>query len=202
MGRFTTEEAINTVPEIDSPDEVKDIVFQLGLNDLRQATPNNVIQEKYLNMQIKYYKKYPNARQHIMAIPPLANRHNDLNQHLQKLSKFTGSNFITTEPLRDINTGKIRRNLMDQKQIIHYNKDGIKIVAREIKRSLYSSSNRDNSRLRLMANTEIGSTNVNPPPSVSQSESGSGNANNAAIITVSNTSIVTANQFSALSVDQ
>ena len=113
VSRFTTVEAFDNVPQIESPEEVKDIVFQVGLNDLRQATPNRTIQENYLSMQLKYQRKYPNARQHIIAIPPLANRHNDLNAHLQKLSKHTGSNFITTKSLLDKNSGKIRRNLME-----------------------------------------------------------------------------------------
>ena len=200
VGRFTTTEATDSVPEIESPDEVKDIVFQVGLNDLRQSTPNNVIQEKYLNMQIKYHQKYPNARHHIMAVPPLANRHNDLNRHLQRLSKFTGSNFITTDPLRDRNTGKIRRNLMEDNKIIHYNEDGIKIVAREIKRSLYSTFNRDNNQLSLMAKTEIGPSSGNTPSSVPQIDSA--NTNNAAITPHLTPNIANANQFSALSVEQ
>ena len=191
VSRFTTVEAFDNVPQIESPEEVKDIVFQVGLNDLRQATPNRTIQENYLSMQLKYQRKYPNARQHIIAIPPLANRHNDLNAHLQKLSKHTGSNFITTKSLLDKNSGKIRRNLMENKGI-HYDKYGIKLVTYEIRKSLYSSANRDNPKLNILANMERDATHSNATTTVTTAQS---DANPTIAINNATSDIDTANQF-------
>ena len=82
---------------------------------------------------------------------------------------------------------------------IHYNKDVIKVIAREIKKSLYSNANRDNQQLSMMANMEAAvpseATSAATPTTATD-------VNNAAITNDSNTSIVTANQFSALSVEQ
>ena len=183
INRYTTSEATESVPQVEKPENVTDIVFQVGLNDLRKATPNDKIQEDYLSMQMKYRKKYPNARQHVVAIPPLADRHNDLNTRLQKLSKHTGTNFITTKAFRDRNTGQIRRNLMDG---IHYNRDGVRLIAREIKKSLYSTSNRDGKQLDMLIDMV-----ENPTPAATN---GSTNPETPIVIEVTN-------QFEALNIE-
>lgn len=150
--RYTTVEATEKIPLIDDPSEVADIVFQVGFNDYRNGTTPEKIQEKYLNMQIMYFQKFSEARQHIMAIPPIGKTHNEVNELFQQLSKFTEANFITTKALRDNRTGRIRPNLMDG---IHYNDYGIKLVAREIKKSLYSTANRENQKLRMLADSML-----------------------------------------------
>ena len=131
--RYTINEAIDNIPTIDQPSNVKDIVFQVGFNDYRKGSPPQKIQEKFLSMQLEYFEKYPLARQHIMAIPPIGKTHGDVNDVLQKLSKFTETNFISLKALRDTRTERIRPNLMYG---IHYNEYGIKLVARDIKKSL------------------------------------------------------------------
>ena len=143
--RFNLRDATNQVPKMTHPDEVKDIVFQVGLNDLRKGHSPKGIQSKILNMQIEYTKKFPNARQHVTALPPLGQKHNETNHLLHKLSGHTETNFISTKPLRDTATGHLRANVMDW---IHYNEYGIKIMAKQIKKSLYSSANLGNKDLQ------------------------------------------------------
>ena len=83
---------------------------------------------------------------------------------------------------------------------IHDNKDGIKIIAREIKKSLYSNANRDNQQLSMMANMEAAvpseatsaatpttATTPNPPSIAS---------------TATTAAIETANRFESLSNNQ
>ena len=115
-------------------------------------------------MQTKYYHKYPQARQHIMAIPPIGKTHNEVNDLLQKLSKFTETNFISLKALRDTRTGRIRPNLMNG---IHYNEYGIRLVARDIKKSLYSDANRENRQLSVL--NDVMSSDENSPPNVNPS---------------------------------
>ena len=68
--RYTIDQAIESIPEIPKPEEVEDIVFNMGLNDLRRGLTPEAIQTKYLDMQMAYNDRFPNARQHITAIPP------------------------------------------------------------------------------------------------------------------------------------
>ena len=66
---------------------------------------------------------------------------------LQKLSNHTESNFVSTKALTDSASGKLRARTMDG---IHYNDLGIRILAKEIKKSLYSSANRTSRRLSTL----------------------------------------------------
>ena len=144
ISRFTIKEAMENIPSIHKPDEVTDIVFQVGLNDLRKGATPKQIQEKTLDMQVGYLEKFPNARQHITALPPLDREHIEVNNELQKLCRFTESNFISTKALQDRTTGKIRPHTM---RGFHYNELGVRILAKEMKKSLYSTANTDNTRL-------------------------------------------------------
>ena len=147
--RYTTKQATDSIPQIADPTAVTDIVFQVGLNDVRHYS-EKAIQEKYLEMQMTYRRAFSTARQHITAIPPLQETHKNLNSKLQKLSQHTESNFISTKRFLDQKTGQIRANLMDG---IHYNDWGIKMIAKEMKKSLYSNANRDSTQLsRLCQN--------------------------------------------------
>ena len=44
--RYTTKAAIDDVPTVREPNEVKDILFQVGLNDLRRGFSPDEIQEQ------------------------------------------------------------------------------------------------------------------------------------------------------------
>ena len=133
-------------------------INQVGFNDYRKGSSPQEIQEKFLSMQLEYFEKYPLARQHIMAIPPIGKTHGDVNDVLQKLSKFTETNFISLKALRDTRTERIRPNLMYG---IHYNEYGIKLVARDIKKSLYSDANRENRQLKVLNEVMTNDTHTN-----------------------------------------
>ena len=90
-------------------------------------------------MQIADYAAFPNARQHITGLPPLQNSHKNITARLQKLCRYTKCNFIHTKVFSDRKTGKIRRDTM--RDFLHYNEYGVKILAKQIKKSLYSDAN-------------------------------------------------------------
>ena len=77
--RYTFEQATSLVPQTSDPHKVKDIVFQVGLNHTHniqndERTIDEIqddIQSRALTMQTKYLKQFPNARQHIVALPPM-----------------------------------------------------------------------------------------------------------------------------------
>ena len=123
---------------ITKPEEVEDIVFNVGLNDLRRGSTPEEIQTKYLDMQMAYNKTFPNARQHITALPPLHDAHKEVNKQLQKLSSFVECNFVSTKPFIDQQTNRLRAKLMKG---FHYTPYGVCILATEIKRSLKSTAN-------------------------------------------------------------
>ena len=152
---YYIKDATQQVPKMSNPDEVKDIVFQVGLNDLGHGHSPKSIQEKTLSMQMKYAEHFPNARQHVTALPPLAQLHNETNKCLQKLSQQTQSNFISTKVMRDASSGRPRANIFEG---FHYNDYGIKILAKEIKKSLYSKANLHNRLLQHMATISSSST--------------------------------------------
>ena len=78
----------------------------------------------------------------------------EANKLLQKLSKHTGSNFISTKSFLDRGSGKLRANLM--RDPIHFNEWGVRILAKEIKKSLYSKANMENLSLsQFVANNQI-----------------------------------------------
>ena len=137
--RFTTTEAKESIPVVKNPNEVTDIVFKLGLNDFRHGLDAEQICNSTFEMQIAYYAAFPNARQHITGLPPLQNSHKEVTKRLQRLCQYMKCNFIHTKVFSDRKTGKIRRDTM--RDYLHYNEYGIKILAKQIKKSLYSDAN-------------------------------------------------------------
>ena len=150
--RYTTSEASTNIPDVAQPEKVTDVIFQVGLNDMRRGSSATEIRDSTLNMQLIYRKKFKNARQHITALPPLDDPHIKVNNLLQKLTQNTGSNFITTKACRDRNSGQMRQNLIRDK--IHYNTIGIKTIAREMKKSLFSQANIGNDSLTILNNMQ------------------------------------------------
>ena len=161
--RYTIDEAINNIPVLDSPEKVTDIVFQVGLNDSRRGASAEEIQNKMHKMQMQYNQKFPNARQHITALPPITGKSKEVNEKLQKLCSFTESNFISTKVFSDKASGKIRSGLTEG---IHYTNWGVKILAKEMKKSLYSSANKQSKRLSDMRDMLASETNheITPQP--------------------------------------
>ena len=142
--RFTIADAISNVPAINDPDNVSDIVFSVGFNDSRRGVSPKKICEDTMLMQIAYYKKFKNARQHLSAFIPLSDQQIEANDMLQKHALNTGCNFISMKNFRDRNTGSLRQNLVKG---IHFQEIGLRTHAKAIKKSLFSPSNLDNERL-------------------------------------------------------
>ena len=155
--RFTIQAALDSIPVVRDPQAVTDVVFQVGFNDFRDFAFNaEEIQEKTLDMQLKYNQHFPNARQHLTQLPPLDKGFNNVNLLIQKLAAFTQSNLISTKDFRDQRTGNIRSNLMEDR--IHYSEDwGVKVLSKAIKKSLYAVSNVGSNHLETMRRMRISS---------------------------------------------
>ena len=159
---FTIKEAIEKVPTTNDPSSVTDIVFQVGLNDHRKETyvPKEgtkaqrqkkevrEIQDKYTDMLFKYNNHFPNARMNAIGLPPISDSHMKINDMLHRLCNYTDSNYVDTSVFQDWNTGKLRSATM--KDAIHYNEYGVKILAKEIRRNLYSTKNIGSGQLVIL----------------------------------------------------
>ena len=137
-------------------------MFQVGFNDSRTGSSAEEIQEKLLDLQIKYNEHFPNARQHLTFIPPLDNSYNEANLLIQKLASFTESNAISTKEFCDAKTSKFRQILLEDDK--HYSAEwGVKILSKAIMKSLYSQSNIGSDHLttiRQMRQSNINTINA------------------------------------------
>ena len=144
--RFTLKQAKTFRPKVTKPEEIDDVVFQLGINDFNHGFSGTEIAEKFFDIQKQYKKQFPNARQHITAIPPLSKDHEQVNKRLQKQCSQLGCNFISTKSFLDHATGRFRIKLIKSDRL-HYSDIGIRHLAKEIKKSLFSLSNRESDQL-------------------------------------------------------
>ena len=136
--RYTLTQVINFEPAVTNPEEICDVVFQVGLNDFRHGASEREILDQYYDIHLAYKKMFPNARQHVTALPPLSDEHIEMNNSFQKMCKNLRCNYISTKCFLDRTTGKLRNNLMSG---FHYNQIGIRHLAKEMKKSLFSTSN-------------------------------------------------------------
>ena len=149
--RFNLTEAKRLTPKVTYPEEIDDVVFQLGINDFNDGLREDEIVQKFFDVQVQYKTLFPNARQHVTAIPPLTKDHMQINKGLQKLCNTFECNFISAKPFIDHASGKFRANLM-RSDNLHYNDVGIRHLAKGIKKSLFSTSNLQSSQLTRIAN--------------------------------------------------
>ena len=150
--RFTLKQAKTFTAKVTNPEEIDDVVYQLGINDFNHGFSGTEIAEKFLDVQVQHKKQFPNARQHVTAIPPLSKDHEQVNKKLQKQCSQLGCNFISTKSMLDHATGRFRMNLIKSDQL-HYSDIGIRHLAKEIKKSLFSLSNLESNQLSRVANT-------------------------------------------------
>ena len=59
------------------------------------------------------------------------------NKHVKNLVENRQANYIPVESMMDRNTDKIQSDVMKKDDSLHYSEKGVKIMAKEIKRSLY-----------------------------------------------------------------
>ena len=140
--RYTTEQALNDIPDVVNPHRVTDLVLQIGLNDTRHGLSTQKVREDLLEIQLLYRRVFPNARQHLTELPPIGDGQIEVNGLVRRLAAYTSSNLISTKQFRDRTTGQLRLNTVAVDGF-HYSDIGIKILAKEIKKSLFSHSNRD-----------------------------------------------------------
>ena len=113
--RSTIRKAMEYVPKIENPEHVEDVMFMPGLNDLRDGLTPEEVEEKTRDMLLLYQKKFPNARFHIVGIPPTdVLQHKETNEALDKLGKETGTQFVSTKVFLDEHTKTIRSKTMRQ----------------------------------------------------------------------------------------
>ena len=153
--RYNLTEAKRLTPKVTNPQEIDDVVFQLGINDFNDGLREEEIVQKLFDVQVQYKRLFPNARQHVTAIPPLSKEHMQVNKGLQKLCNNHECNFISAKPFMDHASGKFRANLM-RSDNLHYNDIGIRHLAKGIKKSLFSSSNLHSHQLSRIVNMRDG----------------------------------------------
>ena len=149
--RYTTENALTDIPAIVNPDRVVDLVFQIGLNDTREGFSTQRTRENLLEIQLQYRRIFPNARQHLTELPPISDTQIEMNGKIRSLATYTSSNLISTKQFRDRTTGRLRLDTV-AKDGFHYSDIGVKILAKEIKKSLFSSANREGICLTVLNN--------------------------------------------------
>ena len=130
-----------SIPECENPEAVEEVIFNVGVNDVRLGANAHDVRHAMFQTQHIYYKKFPNARQHICAIPPTSQINQEVNRELGDLAQATGVNFISTKNLCDPATKSILPSLI-QSDKLHYTHEGIKMLARQIKRSIWSTNNK------------------------------------------------------------
>ena len=131
------------IPQCEEPEKVEEVIFNVGVNDVRLGSNAQDIRYAMFNAQHKYYKQFPNARQHICAIPPTSQINQDVNKELADLAQATGVNFVSAKNLCDPYTRTIIPSMI-QPDKLHYTGEGIKMIARQIKRSIWSQNNKIN----------------------------------------------------------
>ena len=135
--RFTLDATVSKIPSRDDPDLVTDIVFMTGLNDSRK-TENSVedVVKKQKEVCNKYCHRFKKARFHLANVAPIDFKQKNLNHQLKNYSRSAGISFIENNGIFDRVSGDVRPGMLDG---IHYTPVATKILAKELKRSLYSN---------------------------------------------------------------
>ena len=133
--RFTWEDAHGTLPKIDYPEKVKDIVMLIGVNNIKNAHEQipDVVKKADVTCR-KYQESFPNATIHLGSIAPVDSKCMAYNLNLQELATERGAPFISTEGMFD-RSGNVKPDTLHG---IHYTRRGVCTIAKAIKRSLYN----------------------------------------------------------------
>ena len=114
----------------------------VGLNDIRQ--PNATISEtvtKYDNVCKLYQTRFPKAVIHVGSVAPSCEKHIRFNDELEKLAKARNAPFISTQPMLEhtVRGRQAKQNVLNG---FHYTRKSVRLIAKEIKSSLYGHWNR------------------------------------------------------------
>lgn len=165
--RYSLDQAMKDLPRLGMPEKVCDVVMLTAVNNIK--LPNANIQEtvgKVDNACRIYSDAFPNAKIHIGSVAPTNEKHIQFNAHLENLASTRGAQFISTAPMFDRKTGNVRPNMMNG---IHYSKIGVKVLAKEIKRSLYKRSHTKNKEAHNFS-PNMQERNVMHPPATQTQE--------------------------------
>ena len=140
--RYTLSSAVDHIPRIESPENVSDIVVLIGINDnMNPKETNQETEDKHLKLMKVYNEAFPNAHFHIGAVPPTSFKQERLNARLQSLAQRTGESFISLNEMYDRHDKvRLRPGMLKGGDEIHYTEVGIKILAKEVKRSLHEKN--------------------------------------------------------------
>ena len=139
LKRSTCKEAEENVARCSNPDQVTDIVVHLGSNDMRKGASAREVKEGIKKVQDRYKKTYHKARFHISALPPREGAQ-EANFHLRGLAGESKSNFVSLKGMKDRRTQKFMAGMI-QDDGHQLTRQGTRILAQEVKRSLYSKAN-------------------------------------------------------------
>ena len=131
-----------------------------GLNDSRQENESiqDTLQKQKETCQ-KYARAFPNAKLHIAAVAPISQKQIHLNTKLREFASKEKHLFIDNQGVFDRDTKKIRQNML---QGIHYTDHALRIVAKEVKRSLYKEKNTLNLTTRNASNNSRNPLQITP----------------------------------------
>ena len=136
--RYTLADAISNIPaQQAAPEKVTDVVMLTGVNDIKHdhATIPDVINQMDKTCAA-YHNHFPKARIHVGSVAPSNAKHIQYNRQLRDLAFRRQAPIISVDAMMDRDSGHIRNDLLNG---IHYTNKGIRILAKEIKRSLYSN---------------------------------------------------------------
>ena len=139
--RYTLEDA-EEIPSVPYPENVTDVVMLTAVNNINRpnaSVPLTV--DKFDRVCQLYSRRFPNARIHVGCVAPSNDKHIQLNAGLLQLAIAREAPAISTEAMYDQKSGKPRQNLYKPDRI-HFTQAGIGVLAKQIKKSLYSKSPR------------------------------------------------------------
>ena len=133
--KFTWEEAQCSIPKLDHPGNVKDIVMLTGLNDVKNSHSNipDVLKTADETCR-KYQECFPNSIIHLGSIAPVDGKCMSYNMHLQELAAERGAPFISTDGMFNA-SGNVKPDILNG---IHYTRRGVCTIAKAVKKSLYN----------------------------------------------------------------
>ena len=138
--RNSWEAALNHIPMVPNREMVTDVVLATGTqNVMRNHQQLNEIISIADETGKKYQRAFPKATIHLGSIAPANEKCINYNTHLQELAKEREAPFITTEGTFDGKSGMVKPNVLNG---LYYSKTGIRLFAKQIKRSLYNKGPR------------------------------------------------------------
>ena len=124
--RVTIQKAIDSLPCVDDPQNVSDILYNVSLNDSRNGLSPEKVREALFEMIKNYHNKFKNARHHLTGLLPLSDRQIETSDQIRVLANNAGCQFVSTKAFRDHNMGELRGNLINvsfcRRSLLHSSK--------------------------------------------------------------------------------